>query len=426
MSVRRKVPMLYKTTSLLLGLAFITSAWFIFSRAQSWGSPTLPVKAGSSSEPARMAAESDDPPEYPAGENGDEKIAPFPLILNDSVESELEYLTGDGRERFQAWLDNSARYVPLIKKILSAYNLPENLAYLAMIESGFNPRAVSPRHAAGLWQFMVPTGRQYGLITNQWIDERKDPVKSTYAAAAHLKDLYNVFGSWPLVLASYNAGTGTVRSVVRRTRSDDYWDLRASRLFRRETRNYVPRYLAALIIARDPEAYGFAVPHAEPFAYDEIVVRQRTELSEAALIVGCSYNDILDLNPELIRKSTPPQWYVLRIPPGSRIFYELRAEKLLGEFGSRSERMMEEGSAEFSPGVSAPDGIFGFAGFEPAAPPRFDTQFALAGSVTCVDCSDAPLFLSQTQYRVSEDQDRPDAWQSSPDTYGATISSPSM
>jgi membrane-bound lytic murein transglycosylase D len=275
-----------------------------------------------------------------------------------------------------------------------------------MIESGFNPLAVSRRNAAGLWQFMVPTGREYGLITNQWIDERKDPVKSTYAAAAHLKDLYNLFGSWPLALASYNAGTGTVRSVVHRTQSDDYWDLLASEHFRPETRNYVPRYLAALIIVRSPEAYGFVVPRAEPFAYDEIVVRQSADLSEASHIIGCSYDDILELNPELIRKSTPPQqWYVLRIPPGTKSFYELRVAKLLNGLRFRSERM-EEGIAvlpSFFPNARAADNIFGAAGFQPVVP-RFDTQFALADDLTCVDCNDTPLFLHQMQYRMNEEK----------------------
>ncbi len=406
MPTKEEATMFFKAASLLLGFAFITSAWFVLSAAQSRGSQTLFVKAGASSELARIAAEKDDQREYPGGEEDGEKLFTFPLILNDSVESELEYLTESGRELFQGWLDNSVRYIPLIKKILREYNLPEDLAYLAMIESGFNPLAESRRHAAGLWQFMVPTGREYGLITNQWIDERRDPVKSTYAAAAHLKDLYNLFGSWPLVLASYNAGTGTVRSVVHRTRSDDYWDLRASKHFRRETRNYVPRYLAALIIARSPEAYGFVVPPAEPFAYDEIVVRQSTDLSEIAHVIGCSYDGILELNPELIRESTPPQqWYVLRIPPGTKNFYELRVAKLLRELGSRGERM-EEGIAilpSFVPSASAPEAIFS-AGFARVVPP-FGTQFALTDDdITCVDCNDIPLFLHQMQYRIDKEE----------------------
>ena len=128
-----------------------------------------------------------------------------------------------------------------------------------MIESGFNPYAVSWAKAVGPWQFMPATGKLYGLKIDWWIDERKDPIKSTMAAAEHLKDLHNLFGSWPLALASYNAGAGKVQRAVLRTRSDDFWDLKASRYIRKETKNYVPKYMAATIIAKNPEAYGFSV-----------------------------------------------------------------------------------------------------------------------------------------------------------------------
>ena len=331
----KPVPLFSKVLILLVGSALGISVWLV---AESRGAP---VRTSANPDPPQIAAENNDLSEYPPEEAGDNKTFSFPLILNDSVENELTYLTENNRERFQGWLDRSARYLPLIKRILKECNLPEDLAYVAMIESGFNPLAESSQHAAGLWQIMAPTGREYGLVTDKWVDERKDPVKSTYAAAAHLKVLYNIFGSWPLVLASYNAGMGTVRSVVRRTRSEDYWDLSATRRLRRETRHYVPQYMAALVIAKNPEAYGYVVPRANPFVYDEIVVRQSTYLSEAARVLGCSYNDLLELNPELIRKSTPPrQWYVMRIPPGSGNFYEPLVSRLSGP-GSRSERMAD-------------------------------------------------------------------------------------
>ncbi len=390
----KAAPLFFKASLLLVGLALGIPAWFV---AQSWGTT---ARTSAPPAPPWIAAENNNLPEYPPEEeDGDNKIFSFPLILNDSVENELTYLTENNRERFQGWLDRSVRYLPLIKKIFREYNLPEDLAYLAMIESGFNPLAVSPQHAAGIWQIMVPTGREYGLVTDTWIDERKDPVKSTYAAAAHLKDLYNRFGSWPLVLASYNAGMGTVQSVVRRTRSDDYWDLSASRLLRRETRRYVPQYLAALVIARNPEAYGFVVPRADPFVYDEIVVRQSTDLGEAAHLIGCSYQSILELNPELIRKSTPPrQWYVLRIPPGSRNFYELRVSKLLRGSGSRSDRM-EEGLAVL------PDLSLSAAVEHESIVSPFGEQFALnSDDITCVGCDEAPLFLHQMQYPMTQDR----------------------
>ncbi len=180
---------------------------------------------------------------------GDEKIFHIPLILNESVESQIDFFTTRGRAIFQSWLRRSARYLPLMKQIFREYNLPEDLVYVAMIESGFNPHAVSPQKAVGPWQFMLATGREYGLNINRWVDERKDPVKSTRAAAAHLKSLYNTFGSWLMALASYNAGTGRMQGAVLKARSDDFWDICASRFIHMETQEYVPRYLAALIIA---------------------------------------------------------------------------------------------------------------------------------------------------------------------------------
>ncbi len=189
------------------------------------------------------------------------------MILNDSVENHLEYFKTRGRDVFQRWLDRSARYIPVMKDIFREKNLPEDLVYVAMIESGFNPYAVSWAKAVGPWQFMPATGKLYGLKIDWWIDERKDPVKSTYAAAEHLKDLHNLFGSWPLALASYNAGAGKVQRAVLRTRSDDFWDLKASRYIRKETKNYVPKFMAATIIAKNPESYGFSIANYDPFKY---------------------------------------------------------------------------------------------------------------------------------------------------------------
>lgn len=269
----------------------------------------------------------------------DERTYAVPLILNDSVENQLAYFTSRGREQFQDWLDHSARYLPVMKQIFREYNLPEDLVYLVMIESGFNPLAVSRKKAAGPWQFMEATAREYGLTTDPWVDERRDPIKSTRAAAAHIKDLYNLFGSWPLVLASYNAGTTKVQSAVLRVRSSDFWDLRDSRHFRRETRNYVPRYMAALIIAKNPAAYGFIAPNEAPFEYDEIVVKRSTSLREIASYSRCPYSDILELNPELIKEETPPQpRYVVRIPRGTKSAYEARLAKMLKGRKSQEER----------------------------------------------------------------------------------------
>ncbi len=253
-------------------------------------------------------------------ETADEKPYHIPMVLNDSVENHLEYFKTRGRDVFQRWLDRSARYIPVMKDIFREKNLPEDLVYVAMIESGFNPYAVSWAKAVGPWQFMPATGKLYGLKIDWWIDERKDPIKSTIAAAEHLKDLHNLFGSWPLALASYNAGAGKVQRAVLRTRSEDFWDLKASRYIRKETKNYVPKYMAATIIAKNPEAYGFSVASIGPFKFDEVVVDQSTDLRLIARCANCAYEEIKELNPELKRWVTPPQYanYVVKIPTGSK------------------------------------------------------------------------------------------------------------
>lgn len=249
-----------------------------------------------------------------------EKPYHIPMILNDSVENHLEYFKTRGRDVFQLWIDRSARYIPVMKNIFKEKNLPEDLVYVAMIESGFNPYAVSWARAVGPWQFMPATGKLYGLKITWWVDERKDPVKSTYAAAEHFKDLRNLFGSWPLALASYNAGAGKVQRAVLRTRSEDFWDLKASRYIRKETKNYVPKFMAATIIAKNPEAYGFTVSKYEPFTYDEVVIDESTDLRLVARCAGCTYQEIKELNPELRRWVTPPHAgsYTLRIPAGTK------------------------------------------------------------------------------------------------------------
>ena len=253
-------------------------------------------------------------------DSSDVKPYHIPMILNDSVENHLEYFKTRGRDIFQLWLDRSARYIPVMKEIFREKNLPEDLVYVAMIESGFNPYAVSWARAVGPWQFMPATGKLYGLKIDWWIDERKDPIKSTTAAAEHLKDLHNLFGSWPLALASYNAGAGKVQRAVLRTRSEDFWDLKASRYIRKETKNYVPKYMAATIIAKNPEAYGFSVTNVNPFKYDEIVLEESTDLRLIARCADCTYEEIKELNPEIRRWVTPPHYskYTLRIPPGKK------------------------------------------------------------------------------------------------------------
>src|SRR5262245_43808691 len=187
-----------------------------------------------------------------------------------------------------------------------------------MIESGFNPVAVSRAGAKGLWQFMAPTARRYGLRVDDWLDERLDPEKSTMAAARHLLDLYQVFGSWNLVQAAYNAGEMKILQAIRAMGTSDFWTLRGSRILRDETKNYIPTVQAATVIARAPERYGFVVTPAEPLQYEVVTVPKGTSLRLVAVESSVSLESLERLNPELRLKTTPPDGpYPLKVPVGS-------------------------------------------------------------------------------------------------------------
>ena len=171
-----------------------------------------------------------------------------PLVLNRHVERNLDYFRVGIPERFQGYLDRYAKYKPLVEQIFQEFGLPKELGYLSLVESGFNPRAYSRARASGPWQFMKATGRMYGLKVTWYVDERRDPVKSTIAAAHHLRDLYDQFGSWPLALGAYNAGGGKISRAIRRTGTRDFWKIRNTWHIRRETKEYVPRFIAATLI----------------------------------------------------------------------------------------------------------------------------------------------------------------------------------
>ena len=263
----------------------------------------------------------------PMEEQAEERLYDIPVIFNTSVESHLDYFKSRGRTHFQDWLNLSTQYLPLIKKILGESNLPEDLAYLAMIESGFRVNAVSRKNAVGLWQFIPETARRYDLRIDHWVDERKDPVKSTHAAARHLRDLFLRFGSWPLVLAAYNAGVGNVQRALLSTRSTDFWDLNGSPYFWKETREFIPKYMAAVIIAKNAGAYGFTVPNSKPFKVEQIVVQNSTDLHQVARQARCTYAQIRALNPEIKHALTPPYpaEYTLRIPFGRKKIFVANA-----------------------------------------------------------------------------------------------------
>lgn len=243
----------------------------------------------------------------------------IPITVNDAVERWLDYFQGDGRKNFAIYLSRAGRYEPMMRAIFRDAGLPEDLVYLSLIESGFSPRAYSRARAVGLWQFISSTGRLYGLDISYWVDERRDPILATKAAAAHLKDLYDDFGSWYLAAAAYNGGAARVRRSINRSGTDDFWTLARRRYLRRETRNYVPKLIAAALIAKQPDHYGFYdVETADPIAYDIVQVPDATSLDVIADAAHVSEKAVAELNPQVLRGVTPPgKRYTVRVPPGT-------------------------------------------------------------------------------------------------------------
>jgi membrane-bound lytic murein transglycosylase D len=247
-----------------------------------------------------------------------ESVPEYPVVITPQVQYFLDLFTGKRRELVNLWVSRSGRYLGMIREVLRSRGLPEDLAYTAMIESGFKPDAVSRVGAKGMWQFMAPTARRYGLRVDGWVDERYDPEKSTVAAAAYLRDLHAQFGSWPLAQAAYNAGEVKVLRAIRKTGSSDFWTLAESKYLRRETKDFVPQIHAATVIGRDPDRYGFEFDEAEPIAVETVRVPGRTDLRRLAASSGVPFETLRALNRVLVRSVTPPgRTWELRVPEGS-------------------------------------------------------------------------------------------------------------
>lgn len=239
----------------------------------------------------------------------------------EAVERNIGFFTEKIREKFSVWLSRSNRYLGLMKEILGEKDIPEEIVFLPLIESGFNPYAYSPARAVGYWQFVSSTAKRYGLTINWWRDERRDPVKSTEAAANYLKDLYEMFGSWNLAMAAYNAGERKILKALNRTKTDDYWSLLRTRYIRKETKEYVPKFIAASLIAKNPEEFGFNdLEYHPPLDYDEVTIISPVDLEVIAECAETTVEVIKELNPELRRWCTPPDVseYTLRIPAGAK------------------------------------------------------------------------------------------------------------
>jgi len=247
----------------------------------------------------------------------DDRDGHIPLVRNKQVDQFITYFTTTkGRKQFAIWLKRYEEYKNLILPILKEHEMPEELMILAMIESGLNPKAYSRANASGMWQFIYSTGKSYGLKRDWYVDERRDFIKSTHAACEYLKDLNDQFDNWYLALAAYNCGAGRVSRASRLHQTYDFWQMHS---LPRESRNYIPYYLAAAIIAKDPEKYGFKVPKVKPFEYEEVVLENSADLAVLARVAGIKVKKLRNYNPELRQSATPTDSpYLLKLPKGKK------------------------------------------------------------------------------------------------------------
>lgn len=246
----------------------------------------------------------------------------FPIRVTDRVDYWMERYLTDQRAQFQLFLDREGIYADMIRRKLQARGMPSELLYLAAIESGFSPSATSRASAMGLWQFMGPTALDYGLRVDEWVDERRDPLRATDAALDYLEQLHSRFQSWYLAAAAYNAGPNRVARIVRRHAGDRwgeedlFWEIVDH--LPAETREYVPKLIAANLLAREADTFGFVNAEVDPYSFETVFVPGGTPLSKVASSLGLPRKALRDLNPHLIKGVTPPGVsYGLRVPRGT-------------------------------------------------------------------------------------------------------------
>ncbi len=310
-------------------------------RAEEPGSePVSPPEIQVSSPEPQPARESEERSASPSNANS-KSLSSIPPLLNDKVKLFIDFFQTKADAFFSRSLARSKAYEPMMKGIFREKNLPEELFYLALIESGFNPNAFSRAKACGIWQFMTQTAKRFGLKVDKWVDERRDPEKSTYAAAEYLKNLYEMFNCWFLATASYNAGEGRIIQAMKRAQSQDFWEIANQRYLKQETKEYVPMMLAAMTIAQDPQKYGFVnVAYLPPLSYEKVSVPPGTRLEKVARAAETGVDEIRALNPSLRRDITPPDGkrFEIKIPEGRRQVFETNFYKINKLESSRGKR----------------------------------------------------------------------------------------
>lgn len=259
----------------------------------------------------------------------------FPVTYNQEVKNWIHYYQTEGKWSYKKWLERSTLYAPYILKELRANNLPKDLLYVAMIESGFAPKSKSQKGAVGIWQFMKPAARRYGLKVNKWVDERRNFTKATKAAIEYQKDLYQMFGSWQLVAASYNTGETRMRRLIEKHRTANFWQLSDKNSLSKETSNYVPKIMAATLIAQDPAKYGFKnIDYKYPIIFEETPVPGGIELAKLSKFLKIKRRILNDLNPDLLRGYIPVgvKDHVLKVPVGSKPLVQQYAKRIEKKF----------------------------------------------------------------------------------------------
>lgn len=276
----------------------------------------LPVETEANTESNKVASDQN---------SYKELHAIFPSLLHEKVGDFIVFFQQKADTFFANALARSQSYAEMMKNIFREKNLPEELFYLALIESGYNPKAFSRAKASGIWQFISKTAKRFGLKVDKWVDERLDPEKSTYAAADYLRILYEIFQDWDLVAASYNAGEGKVLRAMKKANSQDFWEISRHRLLKQETKKYVPMFLAAVTIANEPQKYGFSnLNYHPPLLYEKVVVPPGTSLMQIAKAAETDLSEIQALNLALKRGKTPPYdaFFEIKIPPGKKDLFE--------------------------------------------------------------------------------------------------------